>query len=787
MRRTTLFALLMLSLLWGLNAAAQVVFVASEAPSNGAWHTDTHWYYVTLDGKYVTLDDADDNGLKLSVKECPMNDKARWCLVGDNTSGYKFYNKSAGTEKVLGLTNIKHLETDGTNTYGGSKAQMYDATTESSSTDDTGIGTSFTYTNGTDANSYYFKLSGTPMRYFNQRGDYFSYWASNEAVNNDGSTMLFYEATAQADYNTTLNQTNAFVAKYEQRVNQVFSVPQSVIGTYKSSLPTGTITDYTAAKTQVEEALATFKSNVDAQWIRPEAGKYYTVQNAHNGRYMYAPTSTGTQLNTIDSNTKYKQFVWTFENGSTDGTYKMRNVGTEAYVAHTNNFVTSATATDLNLTISSNQYDAAGAIGLTGNQFMHSNNTTSVIDGGDTWGASRWEIQEISQADYEALNAYDEKGIDNLFGIFPNVKDDAYNTAHTTFNNTPTEECMTAWLNTAAKNVESQVYRIQNGRGTYNVLSFNASGATILNESELKKAVNDLWKFKWNNNSNTFKLYNLNADKYLSTLPSFNTENTAALTDLTQAENFSVAAYTGNDINGFFTITASDGNKINGEGDSKGCRVNNWSTIEKGCYSNLWKLLQASDIEVDMHAAGDGKTYATAYLPVSISAADAQVYVAEQPGETSVTMNETTTGVKELNGFLLVGTEGSNTATLTIGESNVTSHMTGTLTTLDLTAEDKVLYNVFGRKVEDGTTTTTVGFFTPSETLNSIDGNRGFFKGTKASALALNFGGQVTAISTAITNSANGKSCIYDLSGRRVTRVAKGGLYIVNSRKFIAK
>lgn len=782
MRRTTLFAFLMLSLLWGLNAAAQVAFVASEAPSNGAWNTDTHWYYVTLDGKYVTLDDADDNGLKLSVTRAPISDKAKWCLVGDNTSGYKFYNKSAGTEKVLGLTNIKYLESDKSNTYGGSKAQMYDATTESSSTDDTGIGTSFTYTKGNAANSYFFKLDDTTNRYFNQRDGYFSYWADNGAVNNSGSTMLFYDP--ENLYNTALDQANAIVAKYEQRVGQVFSVPQSVIDTYKSSLPTGTITDYDVPTTKVYDAFDTFKSNVDAQWIRPEAGKYYTVQNAHNGRYMYAPTSTGTQLNTIDSNTKYKQFVWTFENGSTDGTYKMRNVGTESYVAHTNNFITSTTATDLNLTISSNQYDAAGAIGLTGEHFMHSNAATPVINGGDTWGASRWKIQEISQADYEALNAYDEKGIDNLFGIFPNVKDDAYNTAHTAFNNTPTEECMTAWLNTAAKNVENQVYRIQNGRGTYNVLSFNASGATILNESELKKAVNDLWKFKWNNNSSTFKLYNLNADKYLSTLPSCDTENTAALTDLAQAENFSVATYTAG--NGFFTITASNGKKINGENDSKGCRVNDWS-VDDGGKSNIWKLLQASDIEVDMHAAGDGKTYATAYLPVSISAADAQVFVAEQPGETSVTMNETTTGVKELNGFLLVATEGNNTATLTIGESNVTSHMTGTLTTLDLTAEDKSLYNVFGRKVEDGTTTTTVGFFTPSETLNSIDGNRGFFKGTKANALALNFGGQVTAISTAITNSANGKSCIYDLSGRRVMRVTKGGLYIMNGRKFIAK
>ena len=581
MRRTTLFAFLMLSLLWGLNAAAQVAFVASEAPSNGAWNTDTHWYYVKLGGKYVTLDAADNNGLKLSITECPMNDKARWCLVGDNTSGYKFYNKSAGTEKVLGLTNIKHLASDNTDTYGGSKAQMYDATTESSSTDDTGIGTSFTYANGNAANSYYFKLSGTPKRYFNQRGDYFSYWADNAAVNNSGSTMLFYEI-AQTDYNTTLNQANAIVRKYKERVGQVFSVPQSVIDTYESSLPTGTITDYTAAKTQVEEALATFKSNVDAQWIHLEAGKYYTIQNAHNSRYMYAPILTGKQLDTRSGKQKYAQYVWTFENGSTDGTYKMKNVGTGAYVAHTKAFVTSTTATDLNLTISSNQYDAACAIGLTGEHFMHSNNTTTVIDGGDTWGASRWNFQEISQADYEQLNALNDASIENVFGIFPNVKDDAYNSAKTTFETKANMDNLKAWLNTAAKNVESQVYRIQNGRGTYNVLSFNASGATILNESEMKKAVNDLWKFKWNNNSSTFKLYNLNADKYLSTLPSWNTKNTAALTDLAQAENFSVDTYTAK--TGFFIIIASDGKPINGEDNRAGFRVNNWSDTNDGGY-----------------------------------------------------------------------------------------------------------------------------------------------------------------------------------------------------------
>ena len=136
----------------------------------------------------------------------------------------------------MGLTNIKHLDSDNTDTYGGSRAQMYDATTESSSTDNTGIGTSFTYTSGNTTNSYYFKLSGTQQRYINQRGDYISYWADGGAVNNNGSTMLFYTADEETDYNATLADANAVVARYKNRVGQVFSVPQSVINNYESSL-----------------------------------------------------------------------------------------------------------------------------------------------------------------------------------------------------------------------------------------------------------------------------------------------------------------------------------------------------------------------------------------------------------------------------------------------------------------------------------------------------------------------------------------------------------------------
>ncbi len=53
-------------------------------------------------------------------------------------------------------------------------------------------------------------------------------------------------------------------------------------------------------------------------------------------------------------------------------------------------------------------------------------------------------------------------------------------------------------------------------------------------------------------------------------------------------------------------------------------------------------------------------------------------------------------------------------------------------------------------------------------------------------AVAMNFGGNVTGINAVVkTDKAN--AAIYDLTGRRVTRTVKGGLYIQNGSKFVAR
>lgn len=93
---------------------------------------------------------------------------------------------------------------------------------------------------------------------------------------------------------------------------------------------------------------------------------------------------------------------------------------------------------------------------------------------------------------------------------------------------------------------------------------------------------------------------------------------------------------------------------------------------------------------------------------------------------------------------------------------------------------------VFGRdKV-----TRHVGFYNASGDA-ALPANRAYLNKPAqeaANAVAMNFGnGTVTNINTAISAQSADNAPIYDLSGRRVQRTVKGGLYIKGGRKFMAQ
>lgn len=93
---------------------------------------------------------------------------------------------------------------------------------------------------------------------------------------------------------------------------------------------------------------------------------------------------------------------------------------------------------------------------------------------------------------------------------------------------------------------------------------------------------------------------------------------------------------------------------------------------------------------------------------------------------------------------------------------------------------DKLVFGV--------TTQNHVGFYAAGGSA-ALPANRAYLPTSVLggeNAVAMNFGGNVTGIN-AVVKADKANAAIYDLTGRRVTRTVKGGLYIQNGSKFVAR
>ena len=138
-----------------------------------------------MKGGYLSTNDVNENGYLYAIKTAePFADESSWwCIVGDNETGYKFYNKAAGVNKVLG---VSKMDQDGK-----ARAEMCDV----SSTD---LATNFvSNTNGNVTNVFYFKEKNSNV-YVNQRDGFFSNWTTG-GNGDPGSSFRFYETSITID------------------------------------------------------------------------------------------------------------------------------------------------------------------------------------------------------------------------------------------------------------------------------------------------------------------------------------------------------------------------------------------------------------------------------------------------------------------------------------------------------------------------------------------------------------------------------------------------------------
>lgn len=219
-----------------------------------------------------------------------------------------------------------------------------------------------------------------------------------------------------------------------------------------------------------------------------------------------------------------------------------------------------------------------------------------------------------------------------------------------------------------------------------------------------------------------------------------------------------------------------------------GSSLNHYSdgkTQTSGDWSSEWFFEEVTDFAgktVNFATSTDGNNYATLNLPYASKLPEGvTAYKADVEGSTvNLTEYKTAGNVLPANTpvLLTATTDGEKTfAPATYAAAEGTGFQ-GTLSAKAVTATNTYILSKNGGE--------TVKFFALDETNNIINANKAYLVVSGGGAQALNFNfGNTTGIQNAAVEGVNANAPLFDLSGRRVVKAVKGGIYIQNGKKFV--
>lgn len=188
-------------------------------------------------------------------------------------------------------------------------------------------------------------------------------------------------------------------------------------------------------------------------------------------------------------------------------------------------------------------------------------------------------------------------------------------------------------------------------------------------------------------------------------------------------------------------------------------------------------LEKVTSLPVSVSAAG----YATLYAPVALTIPqNVQAYTASF-ADNKVTLTPIEGTIPANTGVVIEAAEGSYDFVITTTEATATSDLRGDVATANVDAASAAY--ILGKTDAEG-----VGFFKLNSTDRAVKGGRAYYVAPKGGAAAAYlFNGNVTGLEAIKTALNDANAPIYDLSGRKVAKAVKGGLYIKNGQKFIVK
>ncbi|WP_288606350.1 hypothetical protein [uncultured Prevotellamassilia sp.] len=187
-------------------------------------------------------------------------------------------------------------------------------------------------------------------------------------------------------------------------------------------------------------------------------------------------------------------------------------------------------------------------------------------------------------------------------------------------------------------------------------------------------------------------------------------------------------------------------------------------------------LEKVNSLPVSVSAAG----YATLFAPVALTIPEnVQAYTATF-ADNKVTLTPIEGTIPANTGVVIEAAKGNYNFAITTTEATATSDLTGNVATANVDAASAAY--ILGKTDAQG-----VGFFKLNSTDRAIKGGRAYYVAPNGGAAAYLFNGNVTGLEAIKTALNDANAPIYDLSGRKVAKAVKGGLYIKNGQKFIVK
>lgn len=235
--------------------------------------------------------------------------------------------------------------------------------------------------------------------------------------------------------------------------------------------------------------------------------------------------------------------------------------------------------------------------------------------------------------------------------------------------------------------------------------------------------------------------------------------------------------------------TVGEGNNYLNAGGASGTSIGAWIKKSNGaCF-----LFLEPEFTVDLNTNDNlVASFATLALPFDFKVAssntnDAKLYSGAYNATTRTLDMTAVEGVVPANAGVVIKSD-SKAANIVLTANAKAAETALTGNQLVGTTEEIAFSELTDKLVFGVTAQNHVGFYTAGGSA-ALPANRAYLPTSVLggeNAVAMNFGGNVTGIN-AVVKAGKANAAIYDLTGRRVTRTVKGGLYIQNGSKFVAR